>query len=101
LNPTKLLQIETAVDYAPEQASIVRRLVRQSFGVPLDTPVTRRELLVRANGAVTNFVPDYLCLSAYHDFFAIFFIATGLDQSWEWPPLLGQVTEAYSMRRFW
>ncbi|KAF2642441.1 hypothetical protein P280DRAFT_447833 [Massarina eburnea CBS 473.64] len=29
------------------------------------------------------------------------FIATDIDQSWEWPPLFGKITEAYSMRNFW
>jgi hypothetical protein len=57
--------------------------------------------VVRAHGAFANFVPDYLMLSAYHDFFAIVFLVVGLDRSWEWPPLFGQVSQAYSMRRFW
>ncbi|KAF2688439.1 hypothetical protein K458DRAFT_148106 [Lentithecium fluviatile CBS 122367] len=84
-----------------ELASIVRRLVRQCVGGRSTIPVTKRELAVRVHGAVANFLPDYLMLSAYHDFFAIFFMAVGLDQSWEWPPLFGQISEAYSMRRFW
>jgi hypothetical protein len=71
------------------------------MGTPSTPRITKHELVVRAHGAVSNFVPDYLMLSAYHDFFAIVFMMLGLDQSWEWPPLFGQITEAYSMRRFW
>jgi hypothetical protein len=26
---------------------------------------------------------------------------SGIDQSWEWPPLFGPISEAYSMRGFW
>jgi hypothetical protein len=100
LNPTEILGVNKA-DYIPERASILRRLAQHCTGAPPTTPITKRELAVHINETVTNFLPDYLILSAYHDFFAILFLATGIDQPWEWPPLFGRISEAYSMRRFW
>lgn len=100
-DPKFLLGINPT-DYEPAKSSIMRRFIRQSFSTtPPTPPITKRELLVRIHEAATNFLPDYLILSSYHDFFAILFILTGLDQSWEWPPLFGSITQAYSMRRFW
>jgi hypothetical protein len=91
----------TTADYALWKMSIVRRLAKQFMGTSSTPRVTKQELVVRAHAAVANFAPDYLMLSAYHDFFAIVFMTAGLDKSWEWPPLFGRITEAYSMRRFW
>jgi hypothetical protein len=88
-------------DTIQAKESIVRRAIGQYIGVLQETPVTRRELIVRVWTVFDLIVPDYLILSAYHDFFAMIFIAVGLDESWEWPPLFGPITEAYNMRRYW
>ncbi|KAF1979124.1 hypothetical protein BU23DRAFT_595108 [Bimuria novae-zelandiae CBS 107.79] len=89
-------------DMSPEKEVLLRRLFQQMFSdEPSTSPVTVRELQIRALLAANKFIPDILCLSAYHDALAIFFIATGIDQSWEWPPLFGPLTESYTMRRFW
>lgn len=100
LDPAALLAINDA-DFSIEKESIIRRFLQQYTGKPPTTPITQREFVVRAWQAIDNFVPDYLMLSAYHDFFAIIFIGVGLDQSWEWPPLFGRISDAYTMRRFW
>jgi hypothetical protein len=75
-----------SADFTPEKESIIRRLLHQylALGSPSKTSITQREILVRALQAMNNYIPDYLILSAYHDFFAILFMATGLDKSWEW-----------------
>lgn len=88
-------------DFAPEKESIVRRALRQYTGHTHGNPITRRELVVRIWTVFDLIIPDYLILSAYHDFFAIMFIATGLDDFWEWPPLFGPISEAYTVRRYW
>jgi len=88
-------------DRAPPEASIIRRLVQQHSGASSTMPVMKREWIVRVHDVASVIILDYLMLSAYHDFFAIVFIAAGLDQSWEWPPLFGQITKAYTMRRYW
>jgi hypothetical protein len=100
LDPRELFDINKS-DYLPHKTSIVRRLVKQYTGSLSSDPVAGREFLVRAYEVSNETIADYLVLSAYHDFFAIIFIAVGLDQSWEWPPLFGQITQVYSMRRFW
>lgn len=89
-------------DMSPEKESILRRLFQQlsSDSVPA-SPVTLREVKIRAVLAANKFAPDVMFLSAFHDFLAIIFIAAGIDESWEWPPLYGPLTEAYTVRRFW
>ena len=88
-------------DSIREKESIIRRALGQSIGIAQRNPVTHRELIVRIWAVFDLIVPDYLILSAYHDFFAIIFIATGLDEPWEWPPLFGPIREAYNLRRYW
>jgi hypothetical protein len=88
-------------DYALYKASILRRFVKQLLSTSNTPPITKREFAVRAREALGNSAPDYLILSVYHDVFAIIFMTLGFDESWEWPPLFGQVTQAYSMRRYW
>ena len=92
----------TAADVSPEKEVILRRAIKQFFTKDtLTTPITGREITIRAFLAANKFIPDYLTLSAFHDFMAIIFIASGVDQSWEWPPLFGSLTHAYTMRGFW
>lgn len=89
-------------DLSPEKEGILRRLFQQMNSAdPIASPVTVREFQIRLLLAANKFIPDVLSLSAFHDFLAIIFIATGIDQPWEWPPLFGPLTEAYTMRRFW
>ncbi|KAF2712586.1 hypothetical protein K504DRAFT_488980 [Pleomassaria siparia CBS 279.74] len=89
-------------DLTLEKEGILRRLFQTYVGgVQPTTPVTQREFQVRVWQAAENIIGDFLLLSNYHDFFAIVFIAVGLDESWEWPPFFGQITKAYTMRRFW
>jgi hypothetical protein len=73
-------------DFAPEKESIIRRLVQQylPIGSPSKSSVTQREVLLRVYHAANNYMPDFLLLSAYHDFFSILFMAVGLDKFWEW-----------------
>jgi hypothetical protein len=104
----------TPSDYTYERSSIFRRMLRQTFrisradrSITVQLPTgtshhqTSHELLVRLHAAVANVLPDYLLLTSYHDVFAIFFLLTGLDDSWEWPPFFGSVAQAWSVRRFW
>jgi hypothetical protein len=88
-------------DTTREKESIARRALALCFGFIQEHPITQRELVVRLWAVFDLVVPDYLILSAYHDFFAVIFIVTGLDESWEWPPLFGPITEAYTVRRYW
>ncbi|KAL1597924.1 hypothetical protein SLS60_008412 [Paraconiothyrium brasiliense] len=89
------------MDFAPEKESIIRRGVHVYFGRQMITPVTLRDVSVRAVAAIENAAGNFLTFSLYHDVCAIFFIAVGLDESWEWPPFFGNITEAYTMRRWY
>ncbi|KAH7092333.1 membrane bound O-acyl transferase family-domain-containing protein [Paraphoma chrysanthemicola] len=91
LSPSTLLSL-TPSDFAS---------LNNTLSFPSRTSFTIRAILTRISLAIGNFLPDYLILSSYHDMFAIFFIGINLDESWEWPPLFGSISEAYSMRRFW
>lgn len=99
-NSERLLDT-TLSDYDPEKESIIRRGVQTYFGRTVRTPVTSREILVRAASASEYVAGNFLLFSLYHDVCAIFFIAVGLDESWEWPPFFGQITKAYSVRRWY
>ena len=92
----------TAADVSPEKEILLRRAIQQFFSndTPV-SPITGREIAIRAFMAANKFIPDILTLSAFHDFLAIIFIASGVDQSWEWPPLFGSFSHAYTMRGFW
>jgi len=50
-----------------------------------------------------NFVlHNYLLLSSLHELLSILFIyVLRLDEPHEWPPLYGDIREAYTVRRFW
>ncbi|KAF2643036.1 hypothetical protein P280DRAFT_515473 [Massarina eburnea CBS 473.64] len=89
-------------DFARDKEGIIRRLL-QTYILRSEprTPVAKRELEIRAWKAFENQTASVLLLSSYHDFFAIFFIAVGLDESWEWPPFYGQIWQAWTMRRYW
>ncbi|PVH94406.1 hypothetical protein DM02DRAFT_539505, partial [Periconia macrospinosa] len=64
-------------------------------------PVTRREFKVRAYQAFDIIFDDIFLFPLYHDVCAVIFLSIGLDESWEWPPFFGPITEAYTMRRYW
>ena len=99
LNPRYLLDADP-VDMSPEKESIIWRGLKQYMGPQMVTRVESRELLMRTVSAVEDAAGGFLLLSLYHDVCAIIFIAIGLDESWEWPLLFGQITEAYTMRRW-
>lgn len=89
-------------DFIRDKEGIIRRLLRTCIGRSQPTtPVARREFEIRAVQAFGVVTEDYLLLSMYHDFCALVFISLGLDESWEWPPLFGRISEAYTMRGWW
>ena len=92
----------TPADFTPEKEGILRRLFQTyALGSNPSTPVHLREVQIRVWQAWESIVNDYLLLSLYHDVCAVVFISLGLDESWEWPPFFGQITKAWTMRRFW
>ncbi|KAF2636270.1 hypothetical protein P280DRAFT_473121 [Massarina eburnea CBS 473.64] len=89
-------------DYTREKEGILRRLFWSYVGnKPPATSVTFREIQIRAREAFDAIVGDYFLLSLYHDCCAVVFIIIGLDESWEWPPFFGVISQVWSIRRFW
>ncbi|KAH6954448.1 membrane bound O-acyl transferase family-domain-containing protein [Fusarium avenaceum] len=46
-------------------------------------------------------IPDYSILSSYHEILSIIAVGLHIDSPEEWPPLFGQIGQAYSVRRYW
>ena len=78
-------------DFEPLKQTYLRRL----------NTISSRESALRAI-LVLNFVwTSWAVITAGHHGLSIFFVALGLDQPEEWPPLYGSPWEMYSVRRFW
>ncbi|KAJ4345734.1 uncharacterized protein N0V89_011869 [Didymosphaeria variabile] len=103
MDAQKLLSVPPSMsDYTRDKEGVIRRLLQTyltSSGPA--TPVTTREFQLRALEAFDKVVGDFLLISLYHDTCAVVWMAVGLDESWEWPPVYGRIREAYTMRRFW
>ncbi len=47
-------------------------------------------------------VHNWMLIASYHECFSIIFICIlRLDEPYEWPPIYGNLLEAYTVRRFW
>lgn len=93
---TPILESIQLSDLAPEKERFISRLVTS----PND--ITSFELALRlflpANWIWTN----YFCLETYHSILAIIFVCVlRIDEPEEWPPLFGNLLDAYSVRYFW
>ncbi|KAI4859293.1 hypothetical protein F4820DRAFT_174674 [Hypoxylon rubiginosum] len=88
--PLALLRLGVrAQDFAPEKQGIV-------------PPATSHDLLLRLLISVHWIWHNYCELSMWHNTLAIACVAVlRWDRPSEWPPLFGEVFEAYSLRRFW
>lgn len=60
-----------------------------------------RGTFIRLYIVYNQVIPDYLILSSYHDILSIIAIGLRIDTPEEWPPLFGQIGQAYSVRRYW
>jgi hypothetical protein len=86
----------TPSDFSPTRQVFLRRLL-------LDTgSITVRETGIRACLAVRWIWIAVYEIEAAHAFLAIVFVAVlRFDTAEEWPPLFGNITEAYNLRPFW
>jgi hypothetical protein len=78
-------------DYGEEKRGIIRRLGTGG--------VSMRELYIRAWLTVDFLLTGHCILRALHSMVSAFAVALG-DEPRRWPPLLGDIREAYSLRRF-
>ncbi|KAB8229582.1 wax synthase family protein [Aspergillus alliaceus] len=80
--------------------SVCRNILPASVGNNDDLDVSR-EALLRLSTVFHMIVPFWFTLESYHDVFAIVHVGFGLDSPDEWPPLFGNIAEAYTVRRYW
>lgn len=78
-----------------------RRLLLPSFHQPLQ-PVTRRETIIRAVLTLNSFWTVVLVLETVNTMFATFWVVVvRVGEPRDWPHLLGNPLEAYTLGRFW
>lgn len=85
-----------ASDFNPEKEVLFRRVI----GTYPGPPVTSHELHLRLRATIDHVASDYLKISLMHSFCGILFVALGLDDPSEWPPLFGSL-RVRSMRAYW
>ncbi|KAI0376501.1 hypothetical protein F5Y04DRAFT_285808 [Hypomontagnella monticulosa] len=65
-------------------------------------PLNYHDLYIRAIMSVQWIWKNYAFLRLTHELFSILFVSLlGWDLPSEWPPIFGNIAEAYSLRRFW
>lgn len=86
------------VDFAPESEPIIRRLL---FASPTNT-LDSKQFAVRVLISFHWIWHDFLSLETCHGALAILFVAIlGVDNIGDWPPLYGNLLDAWSVKRFW
>ncbi|KAK1991081.1 hypothetical protein LX36DRAFT_663642 [Colletotrichum falcatum] len=78
-------------DVEPEKANFFRRL----------DGVTAHELAIRSFFAFNSLWGPYAFYTQLHSSMALFFVALGIDEPDEWPPVFGDIRQAWSLRRLW
>ncbi|KAI2776861.1 membrane bound O-acyl transferase family-domain-containing protein [Daldinia loculata] len=88
----------TIFDFTPDQEPILRRL----FVGDEDDPVSGHQLLLRAFVCVSWIWTNILILESCHAILSLLFVVIlRFDDPEDWPPLFGNPTEAWTVRRFW
>lgn len=91
----------TPADFAPFKESLLRRVLPTVMDSHSPTAITTREVWIRSSMVLDFILTEYCWLSCYHDVCAIIFIGVGLDQDDEWPPIMGPLSAATTLRGFW
>ncbi|KAF9870932.1 hypothetical protein CkaCkLH20_11604 [Colletotrichum karsti] len=81
-------------DVADHKRSIVRRYLRGD-------PVDLREVVIRAFFAFQGVWGAYNWYNRIHLLAGLFFVGIGVDEPEEWPPVFGDIRQAWSVRRYW
>ncbi|KAF3058097.1 hypothetical protein GL218_05752 [Daldinia childiae] len=88
----------TILDFTPDQEPILRRL----FVGDEDDPILAHQLLLRAFVCVSWIWTNILILESYHAILSLLFVVIlRFDNPEDWPPLFGNLIEAWTVRRFW
>ncbi|KDN60935.1 hypothetical protein CSUB01_07304 [Colletotrichum sublineola] len=78
-------------DVGPHKTVFFRRL----------NEVTRHEVIVRSFFAFQTVWGPYSFYTQIHSIIALFFVALHIDEPEEWPPVFGDIRQAWSLRRLW
>ncbi|KAH6685043.1 hypothetical protein F5X68DRAFT_242137 [Plectosphaerella plurivora] len=81
----------TNEDWAAEKATFFRRL----------NDITGQDVKMRAYLAFETIWYPYSLYTMAHSFGSAVFVGLHLDEPHEWPPLFGDIKQAYSLRRYW
>jgi hypothetical protein len=85
-------------DLTPDKEILFRRLISSSQDEAFSSFDLALRLLLPLQWLWSNF----LYLEVYHDCLAIIFVSIlQIDGTQTWPPLFGNITEAYTVKRFW
>ncbi|GKT46362.1 acetyltransferase aurG [Colletotrichum spaethianum] len=63
--------------------------------------VTSREVVIRCFFAFQAVWGAYAFYTMIHSSIAIFFVVLHIDEPEEWPPVFGDIRQAWNLRRFW
>ncbi|KAK1984170.1 hypothetical protein LZ30DRAFT_586835 [Colletotrichum cereale] len=63
--------------------------------------VTSREIVVRSFFAFQTVWGPYAFYTEIHSTIALFFVALRIDEPEEWPPVFGDIRQAWNLRRLW
>ncbi|KAI8303429.1 putative beta-glucosidase I, partial [Colletotrichum sp. SAR11_59] len=81
-------------DIEDHKSAIVRRFLRGDHIEP-------REFWVRVYFAFESMWAAYNWYNRAHLLCALFFVGLGIDEPEEWPPMFGDIRQAWNIRRFW
>ncbi|KAM0274930.1 hypothetical protein ACHAQH_007739 [Verticillium albo-atrum] len=84
-------------DFSPAKEAFFRRLLLPRRGPMPDG----HEFAVRLWMTFETTWAAYSFYTMWHSIASAAAVATGLDRPHEWPPLFGDIRQAYSMRRYW
>ncbi len=82
-------------DFSPSKHVFFRRLRAT------EDPVTVRDVIIRIWTVFETVGCEWVALTSIHTFFAIVFVALGVDEPEDWPQLFGSISEAYTFRNYW
>lgn len=80
----------------------VRQIFLRRLILGHNNPITLREVYMRAVFAVLWAAPTYVMIDAAHAALSLLFVVVlRADRPEEWPPVYGDIREAYTLRGFW
>lgn len=94
--PARFLPMDVD-EFSPARGPLVRRLLN-----PKSTnSVTLQQISLRASLTIYWLFSTVAMIDGFNIMLSLAFVAIGLNEPSDWPPIFGNPIEAYSVRRFW